>query len=208
MGKYVGAVCRICRRENQKLFLKGDRCLSEKCGIVKRPTAPGQHGRRRGKVSGYNVQLREKQKVKRIYGLLEQQFHTYFLKAARSKGVTGEVLLQMLERRLDNVIYRLGFAVSRKQARQLVTHGHALVNGKKVDISSYLVMKGQVIEIRENSRKIPSIVGSLESGRRATLPKWLELDPTHFRGTILGMPTKEDVGFPVQEQLIVELYSK
>lgn len=208
MGKYSGPVCRLCRRENQKLFLKGDRCFTDKCSVDKRKTVPGQHGRRRTKSTGYSRQLREKQKVKRMYGLLERQFRLYFQRAAHARGVTGEILLQMLERRLDNVVYRMGFAVSRAQARQLVSHGHVQIGSSKVDIPSYQVKKGQVIEIREKSRKIPLIATALESGKRAGLPNWLELDAEQCRGTMLALPTREDIVFPVQEQLIVELYSK
>jgi small subunit ribosomal protein S4 len=192
-----------------KLFLKGDRCFKDSCAIEKRNFAPGQHGKdRKSKVVGYGLQLREKQKVKRIYGLVEGQFRNYFEKAERRKGVTGETLLQMLERRLDNAVYRLGFASSRAQGRQLVGHGHVRVNNSKVNIPSYQVKPGDVISISEKSRKVPGIVNSLETVGSRGVPSWLELDGTQFSGKVLTLPKREDSNLPVQERLIVELYSK
>ena len=199
----------MCRREGMKLFLKGDRCFKDSCAIEKRNFAPGQHGKdRKSKVVGYGLQLREKQKVKRIYGLVEGQFRNYFEKAERRKGVTGETLLQMLERRLDNAVYRLGFASSRAQGRQLVGHGHVRVNNSKVNIPSYQVKPGDVISISEKSRKVPGIVNSLETVGSRGVPSWLELDGTQFSGKVLTLPKREDSNLPVQERLIVELYSK
>jgi len=191
-----------------KLFLKGDRCFKEKCAFERRGYAPGQHGRRRSKIQGYGIQLREKQKVKRMYGVLERQFRNYFFKAARSKGITGTILLQMLERRLDNVVYRLGFASSRTMARQLVSHGHIQVDGRKVTISSALVKPGSVIALREKSRKNEQIKICLDTAKGRGVPSWLELDADQFRGTVKQLPSREDIAMPVQEQLIVELYSK
>jgi small subunit ribosomal protein S4 len=192
-----------------KLFLKGDRCFKDSCAIEKRNFAPGQHGKdRKSKVVGYGLQLREKQKVKRIYGLVEGQFRNYFEKAERRKGVTGETLLQMLERRLDNAVYRLGFASSRAQSRQLVGHGHVRVNNAKVNIPSYQVKPGDVISISEKSRKVPGIVSSLEMVGSRGVPSWLELDGAQFSGKVLTLPKREDSNLPVQERLIVELYSK
>jgi small subunit ribosomal protein S4 len=192
-----------------KLFLKGDRCFKDSCAIEKRNFAPGQHGKdRKSKVVGYGLQLREKQKVKRIYGLVEGQFRNYFEKAERRRGVTGETLLQMLERRLDNAVYRLGFASSRAQGRQLVGHGHVRVNNAKVSIPSYQVKPGDVISISENSRKVPAIISSLEMIGSRGVPSWLELDGTQFSGKVLTLPKREDSNLPVQERLIVELYSK
>lgn len=209
MARYRESVCRLCRREGMKLFLKGDRCFKDSCAIEKRNFAPGQHGKdRKSKVVGYGLQLREKQKVKRIYGLVEGQFRNYFEKAERSKGVTGETLLQMLERRLDNAVYRLGFASSRAQGRQLVGHGHVRVNNAKVNIPSYQVKPGDVISIHEKSRKIPTIVSSLEMVGSRGVPGWLELDSAQFSGKVLALPKREDSNLPVQERLIVELYSK
>ncbi len=209
MARYRESVCRLCRREGMKLFLKGDRCFKDSCAIEKRNFAPGQHGKdRKSKVVGYGLQLREKQKVKRIYGLVEGQFRNYFEKAERSKGVTGETLLQMLERRLDNAVYRLGFASSRAQGRQLVGHGHVRVNDAKVNIPSYQVKPGDVISIHDKSQKIPTIVNSLEMVGSRGVPTWLELDSTKFAGKVLALPKREDTNLPVQERLIVELYSK
>ena len=209
MARYRESVCRLCRREGMKLFLKGDRCFKDSCAIEKRNFAPGQHGKdRKSKVVGYGLQLREKQKVKRIYGLVEGQFRNYFEKAERRKGVTGETLLQMLERRLDNAVYRLGFASSRAQGRQLVGHGHVRVNNSKVNIPSYQVKPGDVISISEKSRKVPGIVNSLETVGSRGVPSWLELDGTQFSGKVLTLPKREDSNLPVQERLIVELYSK
>ncbi len=208
MGRYIGPVCRLCRREGSQLFLKGERCFKDKCAIKRRNYAPGQHGRRRIKLQGYGIQLREKQKVKRIYGVLERQFRLYFKRAAAKKGVTGEILLSFLERRLDNVVYRLGFASSRAQARQLVNHGHFLVNGHKVDIPSYQVRRGDVIELREKSRKNAIIQGNLDTAQGRGIPRWLELDAQNFKGTVVDLPKREDITMPIQENLIVELYSK
>ena len=208
MARYTGPVCRLCRVEGTKLHLKGDRCFTDKCAIERRNYAPGQHGQRRSKRSDYGLQLREKQKVKRMYGLLERQFRGYFEKAERRSGITGANLLSLLERRLDNVVYRLGMCNSRTQARQFVCHGHFMVNGRRMDIPSYLVTKNQKIQLREKSRKIKEIQESLRSSERRGTPKWLSLDAAAFAGTILEMPQREDVSEEVQEQLIVELYSK
>jgi small subunit ribosomal protein S4 len=191
-----------------KLFLKGDRCFKDKCAIERRNYAPGQHGRRRAKVLGYGVQLREKQKVKRIYGVLERQFRRYFQEAERRTGITGENLLRQLEMRLDNVVYSLGFAASRPQARQLVRHGHIEVNGRKLNIPSYQVRKGEVIAVREKSRKNQQIQQAVETATGRGIPSWLELNADQFRGAVVDLPKREDVRLPVQEQLIVELYSK
>lgn len=191
-----------------KLFLKGERCYTEKCAITRRNYAPGQHGQRRPKPSEYGVQLREKQKVKRIYGILERQFRTYFAKAEQRKGITGETLLLFLERRLDSVVYRLGFASSRAQARQLVRHGHFLVNGRKVDIPSYLITGGDVIQVRERSRTLEPIKTSLETVEQRGIPTWLELDKVEFKGIAHMLPSRDQITLPIQEQLIVELYSK
>jgi len=191
-----------------KLFLKGDRCFKDKCAIERRNYAPGQHGRRRSKVLGYGIQLREKQKVKRIYGLLERQFRLYFQRAAQQTGITGEQLLRQLELRLDNVVYSLGFAASRAQARQLVRHGHVEVNGRKVNIPSYQARKGDVIQVREKSRKNEQIRQAVETASGRGIPAWLELNPEQFSGRVLDVPKREDIRLPIQEQLIVELYSK
>ncbi len=208
MARYRESACRICRRENIKLFLKGDRCYSDKCAFDRRSYAPGQHGQRRGKVSDYGVQLREKQKVKRNYGLSEKQFRLTFSKADRLKGVTGENLLIVLERRLDNVVYRLGFGSSRSQARQLVRHSHFLVNGKKVNIPSYVIKPNDVVELKEGSRNIQIINDALDAVVRRGIPQWLELDKSGFKGIVKSVPVRDDITMPVQEQLIVELYSK
>ncbi|MDR1576836.1 MAG: 30S ribosomal protein S4 [Deltaproteobacteria bacterium] len=208
MARYTEAVCRVCRRENTKLFLKGDRCYANKCAFERRSQAPGQHGGRRGKLSDYGQQLREKQKVKRTYGLLEKQFRSLFEKAERQKGITGANLLILLERRLDNIVYRLGFASSRNQARQLVCHGHFLVNGRKVDIPSYLVKGGDWVSLREKSRPNAYIQQSLETVARRGTPRWLELDKAACQGRIKELPVREDLTMPIAEQLIVELYSK
>jgi small subunit ribosomal protein S4 len=191
-----------------ELFLKGDRCYTDKCAIKRRNYPPGQHGQGRSKVSDYGVQLREKQKVRRIYGILEKQFRTYFDRADRMKGVTGENLLVLLERRLDNMVYRLGFASSRLEARQLVKHGHFTMNGRKATIPSMLVKTGDVIELREKSRKIARINDSLDSVVRRGVPQWLELEKDAYKGTLKALPVREDITMPIQEQLIVELYSK
>ena len=209
MARYIGPVCRLCRREGMKLFLKGERCYTEKCAIEKRNFAPGQHGKtRKSKLAGYGVQLREKQKVKRIYGVLEDQFRLYFEQAERTRGITGETLLQLLERRLDNVVYRLGFATSRPQARQLVRHGHFMVNGKKVDIPSFSVRSGDQIAIRSGSAQNPTIVHAMEEVKGRGIPEWLSFDQNTITGRVNAMPTREQINLPVQEQLIVELYSK
>ncbi len=208
MANYNGPVCRLCRREGIKLFLKGSRCYSGKCAVDKRTYAPGQHGqgRRRGKVSDYGQQLREKQKARRIYGVLERQFRGYFRRAARSKGVTGERLLQILESRLDNIVYRLGFADSRSQARQLVNHGHFAVNGRRVDIPSYLVKEGDEIAVRESSRNT-AYFKDLDLGDR-TVPEWLRLDATNFAGHVVRLAERADIDIPVAEHQIVEKYSR
>jgi len=209
LARYTGSVCRQCRRENMKLFLKGDRCHTEKCAVERRNYAPGQHGQGRIKVSDYGTQLREKQRVKRTYGLLEKQFRDYFFEADRLKGVTGENLLVLLERRLDSMVFRLGFATSRNESRQLVRHGHFRVNGRKVNIPSYQVRPGDVIEVREKSREIARINEALDGVMRRGLPSWVELDRPAFKGTIKTLPVRAEMTTPAfQEQLIVELYSK
>ncbi|MFC1838800.1 30S ribosomal protein S4 [Thermodesulfobacteriota bacterium] len=209
MARYTGSSCRLCRRENLKLFLKGDRCYSDKCAFERRPYAPGQHGQRRGgKVSDYQLQLREKQKVKRIYGVLEKQFRKYYYNAEKHKGITGTNLLLFLECRLDNIVYRMGFSSSRKQARQLVRQNHFTVNGRKVNIPSFQVSTGDVIEIKEKSRKLKVVLDSLETVVRRGIPAWVELDKDKLRGTLTAIPNREDLTMPMQEQLIVELYSK
>ena len=208
MARHTEAVCRLCRREGMKLFLKGDRCFKEKCAFERRGYAPGQHGRRRSKVQGYGIQLREKQKVKRMYGVLERQFRGYFDRASRKKGITGANLLQMLECRLDNVVYRLGFASSRAMARQLVAHGHIQVNGRRMDIPAGLVRAGDVVTLQEGSRKNDAIKMSLDTAKGRGVPSWLELDADQFRGSVKQLPAREDILMPIQEQLIVELYSK
>ncbi|SFL94958.1 30S ribosomal protein S4 [Pelosinus propionicus] len=211
MARYTGPVCRQCRREGTKLYLKGERCYTDKCSVGKRAYAPGQHGQgqTRKKVSEYGVQLREKQKARRVYGILETQFRSYFDKADRQKGITGENLLVLLERRLDNVVYRLGFAASRTQARQLVTHRHFTVNGKRVDIPSYLIKPGDVIAVHETSKDSPLIKEITESLAHKTVAPWLER-PTQevMNGTVLRYPTREEIDTPIQEHLIVELYSR
>ena len=208
MARYMESACRLCRRENLKLYLKGERCYSDKCAFERRSYPPGQHGQGRVKFSNYGVQLREKQKVKRMYGLVEKQFRNFFVKAERMKGITGTNLLLLLERRLDNLVYRLGFANSRSEARQMVRHSHFLVQGKKVSIPSYLVKVGQVIELREKSRKSAKIGESLEGVARRGVPSWLELEKEQFRGRLVSLPSREDLTMPIKEQLIVELYSK
>ncbi len=208
MARYSDPVCRLCRREGMKLFLKGDRCFKDKCAIERRNYAPGQHGRRRSKVLGYGLQLREKQKVKRIYGLLENQFRLYFKRASKKTGVTGDNLLRQLELRLDNVVYSLGFAASRAQGRQLVRHGHIEVNGKKVNIPSYQARKGDVIQVREKSRKNDQIRQAVETASGRGVPGWLALSAESFRGSVSDVPKREDIRLPIQESLIVELYSK
>lgn len=209
MARYLGSACRQCRRENLKLFLKGDRCFSDKCSFERRAYPPGQHGQARmRKISDYAIQLREKQKVRRIYGVLEGQFRRYFEMAERKKGITGENLLALLERRLDNIIYRLGFASTRIQGRQFVLHNHVMVNGKKVNIPSFLVSVGDTISLKEKSRSVPFVQESLEAVARRGVPTWLELDSANFSGVVKAMPIREELTMPIQEQLIVELYSK
>ena len=209
MARETGASCRLCRRENLKLFLKGDRCYGEKCAFERRPYAPGQHGQRRGgKFSDYQLQLREKQKVKRIYGLLEKQFRRYYLLAEKQKGITGTNLLVLLECRLDNVVYRMGFASSRTQARQLVRHNTVVVNGKKVNIPSYQVRVGDAIEVRESKRTIPVVLEAMETVARRGIPNWMEVEKDKFRGILKAVPNRAELTMPIQENLIVELYSK
>jgi small subunit ribosomal protein S4 len=208
LARYTEAKCRICRREGAKLFLKGDRCYTDKCAYERRPYAPGQHGRIRKKMSDYAVQLREKQKTRRMYGILEGQFRAYFESAEQKKGVTGENLLSFLERRMDNVVYRLGFANSRNQARQLVRHGLFLLNGHRVTIPSLQVKVGDVIEVRERNRQSPIILEAQQVIARRGCPAWLEVDGEKLKGKVNALPTREDVQFPINEQLIVELYSK
>ena len=208
MARYTGAVCRLCRREGMKLYLKGDRCYSDKCAFVTKQYAPGQHGTSRKKVSEYGMQLREKQKVKRIYGVQEKQFRIYYEHAERRTGVTGENLLVSLERRLDNVVYRLGMASSRVDARQLVRHGHYTVNGKKVNIPSFLVKQGDVIAVKEESRKSPKFEAIAAAIASRTAPSWLVLDKENLVGKVVAMPTRADIDLPINEQLIVELYSR
>ena len=209
MARQRGAVCRLCRREGTKLFLKGTKCFTEKCPIERRNFVPGQHGKaRRAKMVGYGVQLREKQKVRRIYGILETQFRNYFEKAAEMKGVTGENLLQLLERRLDNVLYRMGLGSSRSQARQVVLHGHIAVNGRKVNVPSFLVKPGDMVEVREGSKGHKGVQKSLQESAHRSSPPWLEVDPAALRGKVTALPRKDDIAMPISEQLIVELYSK
>ncbi|UOF91920.1 30S ribosomal protein S4 [Fodinisporobacter ferrooxydans] len=208
MARYTDAVCRLCRREGVKLYLKGDRCYSDKCAIDRRAYAPGQHGQGRKKLSEYGLQLREKQKARRVYGVLEKQFRGYYQEASRRKGITGENLLQILESRLDNVVYRLGFAASRAEARQLVRHGHFTVNGKRVDIPSYLTRVGDVIGIREKSLQSPRFKDLLEFAQNRTAPAWLERDLNTQTGRIVRIPARDEIDVPVAEQMIVELYSR
>jgi len=208
LARYLGASCRLCRREGLQLFLKGDRCYTDKCAIERRHYPPGQHGQRRSKLSDYGLQLREKQKVKRIYGVLEKQFRGYFEKAERQKGVTGTNLLIFLERRLDNIVYRLGFANSRAQARQLVRHNQVQVNGRKVNLPSYLVKMGDTVQVTEKGRKLPLIQDALEAVARRGTPAWLELNKEEAQGRVIMFPGREDITMPIQEHLIVELYSK
>jgi small subunit ribosomal protein S4 len=209
LARYKDSVCRQCRRENLKLYLKGDRCYSDKCAFDRRSYPPGQHGERRGrKISDYGIQLREKQKVKRMYGLSEKQFHLFFERAERQRGVTGTNLLVLLERRIDNVVYRLGFANSRSQGRQFVLHNHFLVNGKKVNIPSFLVKLGDLIEVKEKSKKVAAITDAIDAVVRRGIPQWLELEKDKNKGVVNGFPVREDLTMPIQEQLIVELYSK
>lgn len=206
MAKYTSADCRLCRREGTKLFLKGDRCLSKKCAMEKRPVAPGQHGTGRKKVTEYGRQLREKQKVKRAYGLLEKQMHTYYETAANSKGITGEVMLQLIERRLDNVVYRMGIGASRAEARQIVNHGHICVNGRRVNIPSYQVCAGDIVSIKENKKQLEMFKELKEV--KVIMPKWLEFDAGKLEGKVVQLPQRDDVDLAIEEHLIVELYSR
>ena len=208
MARYCGPVCRLCRREGEKLFLKGERCYTGKCSVEKREGGPGQHGRGRQTFSNFKIQLREKQKVKRTYGLLETQFHGVFERAAGTKGVTGTELLVLLERRLDNIVYRLGLGSSRRQARQIVNHGHVLVNGKRVSIPSYTTSPGDVVEVAERSKKNPLVVAGMDAARSRVIPDWLSRDQQAVRGTINSAPTREQLPPTIREQLIVELYSR
>lgn len=209
MARYTGSVCRLCRREGTKLFLKGDRCYGAKCAVLKRHTPPGQHGQARArKQSEYGVQLREKQKCRRAYGVLESQFRKYYEMAANMRGVTGENMLCLLERRLDNVAYRLGFGDSRPMARQIVLHGHVLINGKKVDIPSYLIKPGDVLSIRERSRNMDHFKDLKEQGASKLVPKWLELDAENLTGKVVALPQRDDVDLTIEEHLIVEFYSR
>ena len=208
MARYRDSVCRLCRREGMKLFLKGDRCFTNKCAIERRNFPPGQHGKRRSKILGYGIQLREKQKLKRFYGVLEGQFRLTFEAAERMRGVAGENLLSLLERRLDNVVHRLGFSGSRAQARQLVRHGHVRVNGRKVNVPSYVVGAGAVVSVKEKSKTNPLIAGAVETAKGRGIPAWLELNASEFQGKVVTLPKREDVALQVNEKLIVELYSK
>jgi len=208
LARYTESQCRLCRRETMKLYLKGDRCYSDKCAIERRNYPPGQHGQSRGKLSDYGLQLREKQKIKRIYGLVEKQFESYFEEAERQKGVTGTNFLVLLERRLDNTVYRFGFANSRSQARQLVRHNHFLVNGRKVNIPSYLLRPGDAIAVVEASRNLQTINESMGALPRRGLPAWLDLDASKYEGTFKTFPARDEMNLPVQEQLVVEFYSK
>jgi len=207
MARYTGPSCRLCRREGEKLYLKGDRCYTDKCAIGKRSYAPGQHGTSRKKLSNYGLQLREKQKAKRFYGLLESQFRKYFEMADRKSGITGENLLSILESRLDNTVFRMGLATSRKEARQLVTHGHFTINGKKVDIPSYLVNVGEVIAVKEKSKSSEKFKGIAESFK-GNAPQWLTVDAEKLEGKVVALPSRDDIDLPIAENLIVELYSK
>ena len=208
MARYIGSVCRLCRREGMKLFLKGERCFTDKCAADRRQYAPGQHGQARSKLSEYGIQLREKQKIRRIYGVLERQFRLYFERAERMRGITGSNLISLLERRLDNVVFRLGFSMSRSEARQMVRHGHILVNGRKVNIPSFLVKVGDKVEVREKSRKIQRIADSLGAVSRRPMPSWLDLDKAAFAGAVRAMPVREELTLQMNEQLVVELYSR
>ena len=208
MARYTNSVCRLCRREALKLFLKGERCYTDKCAIERRNYPPGEHGQGRHKFSEYAVQLREKQKVKRMYGVLEGQFRRYFEMAERSRGITGETLLQLLERRLDNMVYRMGFATSRSEGRQLVRHGHFMVNGRKVDVPSALLKPGDVVGVRERSRKVVRIQEALAQAEHRGAPDWLEVDKEGFTARVKGLPKREELTMPINEKLIIELYSK
>jgi len=209
MARYIGPVCKLCRREGMKLYLKGERCYSEKCSVTRRPYPPGQHGQGRIKLSEYALRLREKQKVRRIYGMLERQFHGYFVSASRKSGRTGEEMLSLLERRLDSIVHRMGFAVTRAAARQLVKHNHVLVNGKRVNIPSFLVKAGDVVSLREASRKIPDVVASVQASERRPTVSWLEIDKANFSGTVKSLPIRDELNEPsIREQYIVEYYSR
>lgn len=208
MAKYRGPVCRLCRREGEKLFLKGSRCMTEKCAIERRSYPPGQHGQARPRISDYSLQLREKQKLRRIYGLQERQFRGIFERAERQTGVTGEALLRLLETRFDNVVYRLGFGASRKEARQLINHGHLLVNGRRLSVPGALVKAGDVVEVRPGSRELVPIQSALAAVDGRGIPEWLELDKAAFKGSVRALPTKEQIVLPVNEQMVVELYSR
>ena len=208
MARYTGPLCRLCRREGEKLFLKGTRCQTEKCGVERRKYPPGQQGQGRGKLSDYGLQLREKQKVRRIYGIMERQFRLYFEKAASMKGVTGEVLLQLLERRLDAAVFRMGFAANRREARQLVKHGHFLVNGRSADIPSHLLKPGDIVAVKTSSKEHPTIAENLSIAEHKGIPDWIQFDAQDVKGTFVRIPTRDEIQLPVQEQLIVELYSK
>ncbi len=208
MARYTESACRLCRRENLKMYLKGDRCYTDKCAIERRPYPPGQHGQGRAKFSEYGVQLREKQKVKRMYGLLERQFELYYARAAAKKGKTGENLLQALELRLDNVVFRAGFADTRNESRQLVRHGHFKVNGRRVNIPAFGLKTGDIIEVQDKSRKVVRLTEALETVDRRGVPQWLEVDKKSFKATLKASPAREDLTMPINEQLIVELYSK
>ena len=208
MARYTESVCRLCRRENLKLFLKGERCYTDKCAIERRNYPPGQHGQGRPKFSEYSLQLREKQKVKRMYGLMENQFRRTFAEAARTKGITGETLLVLLERRLDNVAYRLGFASSRAEARLLVRHGHILVNGRRVNIPSFTVRVGDIVSVKDSSRQIARVLSAMEGAQRRGVPDWADIDRDACSGRIKILPSRNDITMPINEKLIVELYSK
>ncbi len=208
MARYTGPACRLCRREGMKLFLKGDRCFSEKCAVERRNYPPGQHGQSRPRFSDYGVQLREKQKVRRVYGVAERQFANVMARATRMKGPTGENLIQLLERRLDNVVFRLGFATSRSEARQLVRHGHFRLNGRRTTIPSMVLKPGSKVTLAEGSRGVARIIGALEALEGRAVPSWLETDKAAFEGTVKALPAREDVTLPIQEQLVVELYSR
>ena len=208
MARYIGALCRICRREGEKLFLKGDRCYTEKCAVERRKYPPGQHGQGFRKLSDYGIQLREKQKTRKMYGLLERQFRKYFYEAERKKGITGEVLLQLVEGRLDTIVFRMGFAPNRRRARQIVGHGHVLVNGREVSLPSFAVKAGDEVEIKQASRDMPEIADSMAKSEHRGIPAWVEVDGANFRGKVLHIPSRDEMQLPVQEQLIVELYSK
>ena len=208
MARYRDPICRLCRRESEKLFLKGDRCLTDKCAVERRKYAPGQHGQRRRKFSDYSLQLREKQKAKETYGVLEKQFRLYYFKAEKMKGVTGTNLLQLLERRLDNIVFRMGFAANRRQARQFVLHGHFTVNGRRVNIPSYLMRIGDVVVPRDKSKKLAAIEENISKIEHRGLKGWIEMDVNKLTGKVLNYPSRDEIELPVQEQLIIELYSK